>query len=527
MNRARIQRPNSFLLLLSVAFLALGLLATTGCNNTQSSTTTPSAVTIHGTVFGGQQPIIAGQHPVFDGQQPALAAQQPIVGAAIQLYAAGSPTTGGGYGQGATALISGTLPTTDRNGAFTITGSYALPSAASHFYIVATGGSPGNGNPVNSRIVLMAVIGDCTATSGLSSSLVININEVTTAASIEALQPFIAAPTGVLGAPVLIGAPSTAYNDLGTAFKTASTLANISTGVVVNPTSSNGQLLNTLADILAFCVNSNPGGDSLCSTLFTDATPSGSTAAADTVQAGWYIVQNPTNNVSALFGLITGTPPFVALSSAPATLAVNVPPTALMACFAVLGGSTVTNTGATVITGGDLALYPGTSVTGFPPGVVTAPAVQHVADSVALKAQNNLTTAYNYAAGLSGTGSLPADMANSTFTPGVYSNAGAVGLSAGTVTLDAQGDANAVFIFQIASTLTTSTATQVVLANGALADNVYWQVGTSATLGASSIFNGTIMANASITLGTGATLQGRALARFATVSLNGNSVTVP
>jgi hypothetical protein len=183
MNRARIQRPNSFLLLLSVAFLALGLLATTGCNNTQSSTTTPSAVTIHGTVFGGQQPIIAGQHPVFDGQQPALAAQQPIVGAAIQLYAAGSPTTGGGYGQGATALISGTLPTTDSNGAFTITGSYALPSAASHFYIVATGGSPGNGNPVNSRIVLMAVIGDCTATSGLSSSLVININEVTTAAS--------------------------------------------------------------------------------------------------------------------------------------------------------------------------------------------------------------------------------------------------------------------------------------------------------------------------------------------------------
>jgi hypothetical protein len=118
-------------------------------------------------------------------------------------------------------------------------------------------------------------------------------------------------------------------------------------------------------------------------------------------------------------------------------------------------------------------------------------------------------------------------MANSTFTPGVYSNAGAVGLSAGTVTLDAQGDANAVFIFQIASTLTTSTATQVVLANGALADNVYWQVGTSATLGASSIFNGTIMANASITLGTGATLQGRALARIATVSLNGNSVTVP
>jgi hypothetical protein len=182
-----------------------------------------------------------------------------------------------------------------------------------------------------------------------------------------------------------------------------------------------------------------------------------------------------------------------------------------MACLAVLGASTVTNSGATVISGGDLALYPGTSVTGFPPGVVTSPAVQHITDSVALNAQNNLTTAYNYAFGLPGSIAMSADMAGATFTPGVYSNASAVALSTGTVTLDAQGDAS----------------TQVALANGALANNVYWQVGTSATLGTGSTFKGTILANVSVTFGTGATLQGRALARSGAVSLNGNTVTAP
>jgi hypothetical protein len=198
-----------------------------------------------------------------------------------------------------------------------------------------------------------------------------------------------------------------------------------------------------------------------------------------------------------------------------------------VACFAVLGGSTVTNTGATVISGGDLGLYPGTSVTGFPPGTVTSPATQHVTDAVALNAQGSLTSAYNYATGLTATAALPADITNLTFAPGVYSNAGAVGLSAGTVTLDAQGDANAVFVFKIGSTLTTAASTQIVLANAALANNVYWLVGTSATLGTSSAFKGTILANASITLGTGASLQGRALASTAAVSLNGNLITVP
>lgn len=324
----------------------------------------------------------------------------------------------------------------------------------------------------------------------------------------------------------MIGAPAAAYNDLRTAFETSGTLASISTGAVVSQTSSNGQLINTLADILAHCVNSNPGSDNYCATLFTDATPSSATAAADTVQAAWYIAQNPAHNVSALFGLVPPNPPFVALSSAPASFAVNVPDTALVACFAVLGGSTITNTGATVVSGGDMGLYPGTAVTGFPPGIVTAPATQHVTDLIAQNAQNNLDAAYTYAVGLSSTGPLPADMAGSTFTHGVYNNAGAVGLST-TTTLDAQNDANAIFIFQIGSTLSTASSSQVVLANGAQAKNVYWLVGTSATLGSSSSFKGTIMAHASITLQTGTTLQGRALASTAAVTLDSNAVTAP
>jgi len=118
-------------------------------------------------------------------------------------------------------------------------------------------------------------------------------------------------------------------------------------------------------------------------------------------------------------------------------------------------------------------------------------------------------------------------MSGLTFTPGVWTNASSVMLSAGNVTLDAQGDANAVFIFQIGSTLTTIGSTQVVLAGGAQAKNIFWQVGSSATLGTNSIFYGTIMALQSITLDTGATLHGRALARNGAVTLDANTVDDP
>lgn len=195
--------------------------------------------------------------------------------------------------------------------------------------------------------------------------------------------------------------------------------------------------------------------------------------------------------------------------------------------FVILAGSTVTNTGPTIITGDDLGLSPGTAVTGFPPGTLVSPAVMHVTDPIAAQAQLDLTAAYNYAAGVPGGAVLPGDMAGLTFTPGVYKTSSTVMLSVGNVTLDAQGNANAVFIFQISSTLTTLGSTQVVLAGGAQAKNVFWQVGSSATLGTNSIFKGTIMALQSITLQTGANLTGRALARNGAVTLDSNPVTAP
>jgi hypothetical protein len=197
------------------------------------------------------------------------------------------------------------------------------------------------------------------------------------------------------------------------------------------------------------------------------------------------------------------------------------------ATFEILAGSTVTNTGATVITGGDLGLSPGSAVTGFPPGILTPPAVMHVTDPIAAQAQLDLTTAYLYTAGLPGGAVLAGDISGLTFTPGLYKNSSTVILSAGNVTLDALGNANATFIFQISSTLTTIGSTHVLLAGGAQAKNVFWQVGSSATLGTNSVFEGTIMALQSITLDTGATLTGRALARNGAVTMDTNPVTAP
>jgi hypothetical protein len=196
--------------------------------------------------------------------------------------------------------------------------------------------------------------------------------------------------------------------------------------------------------------------------------------------------------------------------------------------FKVLAGSTVTSTGPTTITGGDLGLSPGSSVTGFPPGLLIAPAIMHVTDPIAAQAQLDLTAAYNFAAGvvLPAPQVLPGNLSGLTLAEGVYKTSSSTGLLApGALTLI--GNANSVFIFQIGSTLTTGTSTMVVLGPGVLAKNVFWQVGSSATLGTSSSFAGTIMAQASITLGTNASLQGRALARTGAVTLDSNVITDP
>jgi hypothetical protein len=190
--------------------------------------------------------------------------------------------------------------------------------------------------------------------------------------------------------------------------------------------------------------------------------------------------------------------------------------------FAVLAGTTVTNTGPSGI-GGDLGVSPGAAVIGFPPGTVAAGTI-HAADAVALQAEGDLATAYNDAAGRSSTATISADLAGRTLIPGVYTSASSLGLS-GDLTLDARGDPNAVFVFQAGSTLTAGSASRVLLTGGAQACNVFWQVGSSATIGTSSAFTGNVLALTSISLKTGATLQGRALARNGAVALDTNTVT--
>jgi hypothetical protein len=196
------------------------------------------------------------------------------------------------------------------------------------------------------------------------------------------------------------------------------------------------------------------------------------------------------------------------------------------ASFGVLAGSTVTSTGATVLNG-NLGVSPGSALTGFPPGMVTGGTI-YLADAVAAQAESDLTTAYTNAAGRACPGPpLPGDIGGTTILPGVYCNATSVGIT-GTVTLNGNGNPNAVFIFQIGSTLTTAAGNSaVVLIGGAVASNVFWQVGTSATLGTNTTFSGTIMAQASVTVTTGAALNGRALARTGAVTLADNAIAEP
>jgi hypothetical protein len=189
--------------------------------------------------------------------------------------------------------------------------------------------------------------------------------------------------------------------------------------------------------------------------------------------------------------------------------------------FSVLAGTTVTNTGSTVVSG-DVGVCPGTAVTGFPPGL--AGGTIHLADGVASLAQATLTAGYIDAAGRAGGTSVAGDLVGQTLTSGVYTSTSSLANS-GDLTLDAQGNPSAVFIFQISSTLTTGSGSHVVLANGAKACNVFWQVGSSATLGTNSVFKGTIMALTSITVTTGVNLEGRALARNGAVTLDTDVIT--
>ena len=216
------------------------------------------------------------------------------------------------------------------------------------------------------------------------------------------------------------------------------------------------------------------------------------------------------------------TPP---LSRTGAALGGSAPSLGTAARFAVLGGSTVTSTGATVITG-DLGLAPGLSIVGFPPGIVRDGAT-HAGDAVALQGQADAATAFDAlgaeACGVDLTGT---DLGGLTLTPGVYCFTSSAQLT-GALVLDGGGRSDAVFVFKIASTLTTASRAAVRVINGGNECGVFWRVGSSATLGTGTAFAGSLLASASVTLTTGATVSGRALARTGAVTMDTSAVSLP
>jgi hypothetical protein len=191
--------------------------------------------------------------------------------------------------------------------------------------------------------------------------------------------------------------------------------------------------------------------------------------------------------------------------------------------LAVLAGASITSTGATTITG-DMGLSPGSSIGGFPPGILNG--TQHINNATSSQAKLDLTAAYNDLAGRTSTDivTLSGNIGGLTLTPGLYKSTSSLAISSGDLTFDAKGNADAIFIIQIATTLTTTSGRKVILAGGALASNIFWQVGSSATFGTTTVFKGTVLAMQSITLNTGASVEGRMLARTGSVTMAGNTI---
>ncbi|MES2391208.1 MAG: hypothetical protein V4555_06190 [Acidobacteriota bacterium] len=357
-----IQSPRTLLVALagSAALLLTGsaALLLTGCGLQQTASTLTPGVALHGVLHGGRQ---------------------PIAGATIQFYAAGSTGYGSAYPYSSGSSLLGTnTVTTNSNGYFTITNDYTCPSPTTPVYIVAYGGNPGlPGNATNDDIVLMAALGPC---GNLSSATSINIDEVTTIASVWALSPFM---TGVAN----IGAPATNLNGLANAFATVNKLASIGGGSAPGPALPSGATapiakINTLANILASCVNSSGGhaGDSgACGTLFTDTTVN-SVAPADTVSAALNLAQHPNLQTSSLINLSTPESPFQpTLTAAPNDFSLVITytgsglsaPKGLAADAA--GNIWIANSSASSVTELDNAGAPLSGTNGFTVGALSGP----------------------------------------------------------------------------------------------------------------------------------------------------------
>lgn len=207
--------------------------------------------------------------------------------------------------------------------------------------------------------------------------------------------------------------------------------------------------------------------------------------------------------------------------------------------FAILAGSLISNIPTSAVTG-NIGLSPaaGSSITGFGATEITGtvyttdatgPAGSVTSAAMLTSAKGDLTAAYNDAAGRTAPDIvlLSGNLGGLTLTPGLYKSSGSLEISSGNLTFDAESNESAVFIIQIASTLSTTSGTQVILKGGARAERIFWQVGTSATLGTTTIFKGNILADQSISLNTGAKVDGKLLARIAAVTLSKNTVTNP
>ena len=232
---------------------------------------------------------------------------------------------------------------------------------------------------------------------------------------------------------------------------------------------------------------------------------------------------NLARRTSARAVLATGLVTVVATLVATSAQAATAPGLGTADSFVVLAGAGVTITGPTTLNG-DLGTFPTATVTGT--STLTQTGTNHAGDAVTQGAKNDLVTAYNVAAAQGPPSAVSADLGGQTLVAGVYNSASSMGLT-GALTLDAKGNPDAVFVFQAGSTLTTASGSSVVLLNGAQACNIFWQVGSSATLGTGSAFRGSVLALTDITVTTGATVEGRVLARNGAVTLDTNTITRP
>jgi hypothetical protein len=403
--------------------------------------------------------------------------------------------------------------------------------------VTATFSKPMNPATINSTTFLLAGPGT-TAVGGVVTYDAPSKTATFTPSSTLAI------PTVLYTATITTGATDTFGNALASDFVwtfttgTTTCLTGPPTVISVTPPDLSAGICPNTVVVATFSEAMNPA--TINSTTFLLAAGSTAVAGAVTYDAPSHVATFTPTNPLALSTLYTATITTGAQNLSGNSLASNkvwsfttsaTPcassvPLGTACSFGILGATpVVSSVGPTIVTG-DVGIWPAASITGFPPGTLTG--TKHAADAVAMAAQGDLTTAYNFAAAAAGGAVLTADIGGQTLAPGVYKTTSAQPSLGITGNLTLSGPASGVWIFQIVSTLTTAAGnSQVIMAGGATAHNVFWQVGSSATLGTNTIFQGTIMAQASITATTGATLDGRALARTGAVSLDSNPVNVP